>query len=282
MDGVIQRLVVILTCLPLAVALSIAQTGFFPIAPTSTNKLWYTQTPSTSPLPPLVVCHGGPGVPSDYLFPLVGIGRSVVFWDQLGCGRSSSPKKEEAEGDYSVDGMVRHLSMLLETLGISEYHMLGQSWGGILAFEHALASKTKPLSLTLSNTPTSVSLVENEATKLINQVGVEDFETWHNCKISPRPQPLVDAYAHAGTIWRGTSVISDWEMGSKKLRDEDLPVLCVRGENDFVTKVCVEGWSRVGKNVRAEEMEGCGHHCLLENEEAYLRMLNEFIQKYDP
>ena len=42
--------------------------------------------------PPLLVLHGGPGVPHDYLLPLGALaraGRSVVFYDQLGCGGSA-------------------------------------------------------------------------------------------------------------------------------------------------------------------------------------------------
>ena len=43
---------------------------------------------------PLVVLHGGPGIPSNYIYPLVDVLpiRSIVFFDQLGCGRSDSPK----------------------------------------------------------------------------------------------------------------------------------------------------------------------------------------------
>jgi pimeloyl-ACP methyl ester carboxylesterase len=43
---------------------------------------------------PLVVLHGGPGVPPDYLEPLEELadtGRPIVFYDQLGCGNSDQP-----------------------------------------------------------------------------------------------------------------------------------------------------------------------------------------------
>ena len=47
---------------------------------------------------PIVVLHGGPSVPSDYLYPLVDFVpcRSMVFYDQVGCGRSSQPKDVNA------------------------------------------------------------------------------------------------------------------------------------------------------------------------------------------
>jgi pimeloyl-ACP methyl ester carboxylesterase len=43
---------------------------------------------------PVVLLHGGPGVPSDYLEPLERLaesGREVIVYDQLGCGRSDHP-----------------------------------------------------------------------------------------------------------------------------------------------------------------------------------------------
>jgi pimeloyl-ACP methyl ester carboxylesterase len=42
---------------------------------------------------PILVLHGGPSVPSNYLFPLVNVVpyRSIIFYDQLGCGKSDEP-----------------------------------------------------------------------------------------------------------------------------------------------------------------------------------------------
>src|ERR1700745_4009192 len=42
---------------------------------------------------PMLLLHGGPGVPGDYLDPLGGLhdDRSVFTYDQLGCGRSDHP-----------------------------------------------------------------------------------------------------------------------------------------------------------------------------------------------
>lgn len=44
---------------------------------------------------PIVALHGGPSLPSDYLEPLVDVipYRSIVLYDQLGCGKSDEPKE---------------------------------------------------------------------------------------------------------------------------------------------------------------------------------------------
>lgn len=90
-----------------------------------------------SALPPLVVLHGGPSVPSNYLRPLEDVvtDRSILFYDQLGCGKSDEPKETSF---YSIPLAVNDLIQLLQEVGVSEqgFHLYGQSFGGILAFEY--------------------------------------------------------------------------------------------------------------------------------------------------
>src|SRR5258705_10856193 len=52
------------------------------------GKVWYRVT-GTGDKTPILVLHGGPGIPSYYLKPLEALGkdRQVVFFDQLGCGK---------------------------------------------------------------------------------------------------------------------------------------------------------------------------------------------------
>ena len=60
-------------------------------------RTWYQvvgKLPATSGRLPLLVLHGGPGFPHDYLEDLAGLadhGRAVVFYDQIGCGKSDHP-----------------------------------------------------------------------------------------------------------------------------------------------------------------------------------------------
>ena len=58
----------------------------------SGGRVWF-RTVGTGPGVPLLTLHGGPGVPHDYLEPLARLGddRPVIFYDQLGCGRSERP-----------------------------------------------------------------------------------------------------------------------------------------------------------------------------------------------
>src|SRR6185436_10363937 len=56
------------------------------------GKVWY-RVAGAGTRTPLLLLHGGPGYPSDYLARLERLGdeRPVIFYDQLGCGRSERP-----------------------------------------------------------------------------------------------------------------------------------------------------------------------------------------------
>ncbi len=95
-------------------------------------RLW---TAAAGDGPPLVLCHGGPGL-WDYFADLAallgGLGRRVVRWDQRGCGRS------ERRGPYTVDRFVADLDAVRVHLGAPRIALLGHSWGARLALRYAL------------------------------------------------------------------------------------------------------------------------------------------------
>lgn len=249
---------------------------------------------------PIVVLHGGPSVPSDYLYPLEQAVpyRSIVFYDQIGCGRSSEPKQESS---YSIDFALDDLEALLKKLGVKRYHLYGQSFGGILAFEHLkrIAEKVTGgdgdddegcLSAIFSSSPCSVKQVEAEASRLVEALETtgddleEGFRLAHQCRLPEKPKPLVDAYAHAGTVWRGTKAIPDYVAAPPSEDAQRMKsIMVMRGEHDFVTESCVEGWKEVVNHnfVRMKVLEGCSHHGLLENPAVYGEMVDSYFSEYD-
>ncbi|GAA3755100.1 alpha/beta fold hydrolase [Micromonospora maritima] len=94
-------------------------------------RLWADQAGTG---PPLVLCHGGPGM-WDHLGPvarLVDDHARVIRWDQRGCGRS------ERRGPYAVDRFVADLDAVREHLAGPRAALLGHSWGAHLALRYAL------------------------------------------------------------------------------------------------------------------------------------------------
>lgn len=273
------------------VALSTSSTGHVRLS--SGHKLWYkVARPELldAAASPLVVLHGGPQVPSDYLFDLERLDdRAVVFYDQLGCGRSDEAAADS--GCYSVDASVQDLRAVLRGVGLDErpYHLYGQSWGGLLAFFHLAtvdADETpcgSASSLVLSNTPSSVALVETEAGRLLEACDgdIEAFMAAHNYRGgAEQPPQLADAYAHAGTTWRGSGAIKGVEATAETMRRVECAALVMRGEHDFCTEACVEAWSGL-PDARFVTLAGASHHALLETPEEYLEALGGFLRTHD-
>jgi len=244
---------------------------------------------------PLLVCHGGPGVPSDYLFPLAELlQRPVIFFDQLGCGRSDRP--DPADQEYSIAASVRDLVAVIDALvdeawiprrdGHPAYHLYGQSFGGILAFEalSAAAGLPSPRSLTLSNVPSSVPVLLEEVAALLDELGGDGsrFDATHVCRATPRPAPLLAAYApgHPGDHWRGVDVIADWCVAEAGLAAFPTPVLLLAGEHDFVTPRAMQGWRQL-PDQHLVVLPGVAHHALLESPAAYGAVLETFLQKHE-
>ncbi|HUC05248.1 MAG TPA: alpha/beta fold hydrolase [Acidimicrobiales bacterium] len=94
--------------------------------------------------PPLVLCHGGPGL-WDYFEDFVGaLGDvvTVVRWDQRGCGRS-----EGGEEPPSVARSVEDLETVRAALTLERWTVAGHSWGATLALCYGLAHPRRTAAL---------------------------------------------------------------------------------------------------------------------------------------
>ena len=89
-------------------------------------------------------------------------GRPVVHHDQLGNGNSTHLARSGADF-WTVDLFLDELDNLLDKLGIaSAYHLLGQSWGGMLAAEHAVhTSVVKSATTSAEQSPTRTFAVSS-------------------------------------------------------------------------------------------------------------------------
>jgi len=128
--------------------------GYIPV---TGGNIWYKIVGANRKKIPLLVLHGGPGTPHDYLEPLEALSdeRPVIFYDQLGCGNS------DKLGDVSLWTIERFLDELEKVrtyLSLDKMHLLGQSWGTMLAVDFMLAKKPKDVvSLILSGPCLSLS-----------------------------------------------------------------------------------------------------------------------------
>jgi pimeloyl-ACP methyl ester carboxylesterase len=99
--------------------------------------------------PALVLLHGGFGISSSMWRPQLdrlSDEFTVVAWDMPGCGHSSDPPEGFGASDY-VDCLVE----FIKALGLERPHVLGLSFGGVLALELFRWHPTVPRSLVLAS-----------------------------------------------------------------------------------------------------------------------------------
>lgn len=87
---------------------------------------------------PLLIIHGGPGFPHNYLESLkeLATDRDVIFYDQLGCGYSERPTEESYR---NLSYFINEIKAVRDDLDLNELIMLGHSFGAALVCEHAVA-----------------------------------------------------------------------------------------------------------------------------------------------
>jgi proline-specific peptidase len=240
-------------------------------------KVWYRvvgerDEPGRSPL---LCLHGGPGATHDYLAPLedmTATGRRVVLYDQLGGGNSDHVSDPSL---WTVDLFLEELGVVREALELERVHLLGHSWGGVLALEYALTQPAGLASLILADTLASTKEGIAEAGRLIAALPADVQETirvheaqgttdspeyqeackafsrrhggWH---IDPKPEWVEKAFAKLGvnevylTMWGpsefcATGTLKDWDV-SGRLGEIEVPTLVVTGRYDETTPALAE------------------------------------------
>src|SRR5688500_4034554 len=129
------------------------------------GKVWYKVTGSGTKTP-VILLHGGPGFTSGYLKSLeaIGNGRKVVRYDQLGSGNST---KITDTALFNIPHFVAELEALRSHLGFDKVHVLGHSWGTILALEYYRAHPNRVASLVQASPALDIPAWEAHARNLV-------------------------------------------------------------------------------------------------------------------
>ena len=113
-------------------------------------KVWTKQMGSGSVK--VLLLHGGPGFPHDYLeameafLPQAGI--QMYYYDQLGVGNSDIPDDPAL---WTLPRFLTEVEEVRRGLGLDRFVLYGHSWGGILAMEYALNYQQHLRGLVISN-----------------------------------------------------------------------------------------------------------------------------------
>ena len=264
---------------------------------------------------PLLVLHGGPGAASYYVEPLceaIAAHRPVVWYDQLGCGRSEQPDDPSL---WTVERSVEELDQVREALGLERCHLLGQSWGGWLAIDYMCRGPEGIAGLVLASTSASMPQFTAEAGRLIDELpeparstlvelgargeygspayqdAVMEFYRRHLCRLDPWPEALVrtaeeldgnQVYLtmNGPTEFDVIGRLRDWDR-TGDLHRVSAPTLVTCGRFDEITPACSETIRDGIPGASLVVFEQSAHCAHLEEPELYARTVEEFLAGVD-
>jgi len=283
------------------------------------NETWYRVVGDLESGPtPVVICHGGPGAAHDYTEPIADLsrsGRGCVLYDQVGCGRSTH--LPEAPADFwTVQLFKEELVDLTRHLGIADrYAVVGQSWGGMLALEHALDHPQGLRAIVVADSPASIPLWVEEANRLREdlppavqqaltsheQAGTTDSPEYkaavrvyydrHLCRV-PWPDCVERSFAQMEadpTVYHTMNGPSEFHcIGSLKtwditdrLSEISTPTLLISGRHDEATPHIVEQIHSRIPGAQWRIFEESSHMPHVEEPEGFLDTAESFLQTVD-
>ncbi len=265
--------------------------------------------------PTVLGLHGGPGASHDYLLPLADLvryGYRVVLFDQLGCGASEIPDDPSL---FTLEHHVEETEGVRAALGLGRVHLLGSSYGGLLALAVALARPGSLRSVTTVGGLASVPLASQEMARLRadlpatvratldrceaeGRTGTAEyaeacmvFYRRHVCRLSPWPAELTRSLdlANSHPVYPRmngpseftiTGTIRDIDL-SRELHRIELPTLVLGGRYDEVTPLVAEQIRSSIPGARKVTFEESAHVPFWEERERFMGVVAEFLRSVD-
>lgn len=272
--------------------------------------------PGHPDLKPLVLLHGGPGSTHNYfeLFDsLAASGRQLIMYDQLGCGNSYVEGRPDL---WHAGTWVNELIALKNHLGLTSFHLLGQSWGGMLAIEYLCDHQPKEVcSVILSSTLPASQLWGQEQLRLIRLMSEADQQLINHAlatnnfsgeaylaaearymrrysadlPTADSPEPLrrerrlgresyVTAWGPNEFFPNGT--LKNWDYRNK-LSTITCPTLVISGSNDLSTPLVAKTMADEIPHAQWELFANSRHMPFVDEPEKYLTLLTNWLTTHD-
>ncbi len=259
---------------------------------------------------PIILLHGGPGSTHNYFEVLDPVSAvcPVISYDQLGCGNSYVENHTEL---WTLDTWMRELDNLIASLHLTSFHLLGQSWGGMLAIAYAIEQKPTGLkSLILSSTLPASQLWGEEQHRQIRYLSQEDqdaiamaeqngnwtdeavveavnhFMERHCTDLHPSGPACLTRAKKTGkeayvTAWgpnefTPTGTLRDFDY-TNRLQEITVPTLIVNGTDDLCTPLIAKTMFDRIPNAKWHLFPHTRHMAFVENTEAYIAMLEDWV-----
>ncbi|MDQ3226250.1 MAG: proline iminopeptidase-family hydrolase [Chloroflexota bacterium] len=266
---------------------------------------------------PLLCLHGGPGAAHDYLESLAimaDTGRRVIFYDQLGCGRSAIPESKPEM--WTVELFIEEIDAVRQALGLDRIHLLGQSWGGMLAMEYALTQPSGLESLIVASSPASMIQWVEEANRLREDLPPEVQQTLlrheaagtvdtpeyleamnvfygrHVCRVDPVPEFVQRTFAaiernpevyhtmNGPSEFHVVGTLKSWNI-IPRLGEIRVPTLVTSGRHHEATPLIAETVQNGIPGAEWVVFEESSHMAHAEEPERYMHVLDDFLTRVE-
>ncbi|HKK46580.1 MAG TPA: proline iminopeptidase-family hydrolase [Balneolaceae bacterium] len=277
------------------------------------GRVWY-KVVGTGDGVPLMVLHGGPGVPHNYMNPLSALGkdRPVIFYDQLGVGKSDQPSDTTL---WNIPAFVNRLEEIRQALGLKKMDIYGHSWGTILGTEYTLKYPQRVNCLVLASPALSIPRWIRDADSLettlpdsVQQVirkneeaGTYDSPEYQNAmmvyyaKYVARKMPWsadIDTsfaemnpeiynYMQGPSEFTFTGTLTNYDV-TNRLGQITAPVLFTAGEYDEARPATVRYYESLIPGSEMVVIPNAGHLTMQDNPEANNNAVGDFLKKHDP
>ncbi len=199
-------------------------------------------------------------------------------------------------------------------LQFAQVHLYGHSWGTMLALDYVLTHPARLNSLVLASPCADIPRFARDVRALLAAMPPEirdavqrneaagTFETEeyqeatfafyqrHLCRVDPLPEPLQRSMAGLnpqvyGTMWGASEFTISGNLAgydrTARLGELTLPVLLTCGRFDEVTPAATAEYQSQIPNARMVIFENSAHVAMLEEPEAYVQTLREFLRQVE-
>ena len=270
-----------------------------PIDAGSIHVRWWGPT---DPVETIVLLHGGPGMSERYMEPVVPFvdngRRRIVSYDQRGSGQS------RCDGDdlvnFGLDAHAADLTRVLDSVAVGPVHLLGHSWGGLVALDYAgrygnrIASMIAVGSAPPSDADLQISMASMSArVEALQERGLIATELPENAPEGLRailptyfwdptltiPESAMEALeVTAGVNEQTWAAIEGFDL-TERLKDYRGRALLIFGEADPIGLPASEATRTALENsqLRYEILERCGHFPWFEAPDRFGEILDSFL-----
>jgi proline iminopeptidase len=291
--------------------------------PVGNFKVW-TKRFGNNPRIKILLLHGGPAAGHEYMecfesfFPKQGF--EFYEYDQLGAPYSEQPEDSSL---WTVDRYVDEVEQVRKAIGAdsTNFYVLGNSWGGILAMEYALKYQQNMKAMIVADMVASCPdygryadevLAKQMDSKILQEIKaieargdfsnprydellMPNFYQQHICRLNPWPEPVVRCFTHLNTTKVSKQVYvmmqgpSEFGIAGRlanwdiknRLREIRIPTLMVGAKYDTMDPKAMEEQSKMVQKGSYLYCPNGSHMCMWDDQKVFMDGVVKFIKDVD-